>query len=128
MWMSHEIVIVPQPPDSKKMERLHFYHKKDGMFTNLTFLWMILVPQKRNDDVPLRKLRQSNGSLPRLACAALHLVGGLLGFVATKSSGFDERTCRTVAIDARAASGAGHPFFFLLVQFIVPSGKLTVCY
>ena len=48
----------------------------------------------------------SNASHPRpteslrLACAALHLVGGLLGFSATKASGFDEKTCRTVAIDA----------------------------
>lgn len=34
----------------------------------------------------------------RLACAALHLVGGVLGYFATQMSGFDEKTCRTVAI------------------------------
>ena len=69
-----------------------------------------------NKDVPLGLRFPSSVCPPptdpqRLACAALHLVGGLLGFVATKSSGFDERTCRTVAIDAGAASGAGHRFF-----------------
>ena len=34
----------------------------------------------------------------RLACAALHLLGGLLGYLASDLMGFDERTCRTVAI------------------------------
>eukprot|EP00913_Durusdinium_trenchii_P026415 g24783.t2 len=34
----------------------------------------------------------------QLACAALHLVGGVLGYFATQMSGFDEKTCRTVAI------------------------------
>ena len=36
--------------------------------------------------------------LLRLACAALHLLGGSLGYLASDLFGFDERTCRTVAI------------------------------
>lgn len=56
---------------------------------------------------------QSAGLPLQLACAALHLVGGLLGFVATKSSGFDERTCRTVAIETAMKSSA---FGFLLAS------------
>jgi len=49
----------------------------------------------------------------QLACCALHLFGGLLGFFATKSAGFNERTCRTVAIETAMKSSA---FGFLLAS------------
>eukprot|EP00416_Gambierdiscus_australes_P018115 CAMPEP_0171073626 /NCGR_PEP_ID=MMETSP0766_2-20121228/11626_1 /TAXON_ID=439317 /ORGANISM="Gambierdiscus australes, Strain CAWD 149" /LENGTH=442 /DNA_ID=CAMNT_0011530339 /DNA_START=1 /DNA_END=1329 /DNA_ORIENTATION=+ len=47
------------------------------------------------------------------ACLALHLVGGLLGYGATKVTGYDERTCRTVAIETAMKSSA---FGFLLAS------------
>ena len=49
----------------------------------------------------------------QLACLALHLFGGLLGFFATQICGFDERTCRTVAIETSMKSSA---FGFLLAS------------
>ncbi|CAK9056028.1 unnamed protein product [Durusdinium trenchii] len=49
----------------------------------------------------------------QLACAALHLVGGVLGYFATQMSGFDEKTCRTVAIETAMKSSA---FGFLLAS------------
>ena len=49
----------------------------------------------------------------QLACLALHLFGGLLGFFATQVCGFDERTCRTVAIETSMKSSA---FGFLLAS------------
>eukprot|EP00931_Biecheleriopsis_adriatica_P068797 TRINITY_DN426_c0_g1_i1.p1 TRINITY_DN426_c0_g1~~TRINITY_DN426_c0_g1_i1.p1 ORF type:complete len:457 (+),score=101.75 TRINITY_DN426_c0_g1_i1:68-1372(+) len=49
----------------------------------------------------------------QLACMALHLFGGILGFGATKLCGFDERTCRTVAIETAMKSSA---FGFLLAS------------
>jgi len=49
----------------------------------------------------------------QLACMALHLVGGILGFFATKLTGYDERTCRTVAIETAMKSSA---FGFLLAS------------
>jgi len=55
-----------------------------------------------------------NAGLPlQLACLALHLLGGILGFFATKAAGFDERTCRTVAIETAMKSSA---FGFLLAS------------
>jgi len=47
----------------------------------------------------------------QLACLALHLFGGLLGYYATKFFKYDERTCRTVAIETAMKSSA---FGFLL--------------
>jgi len=49
----------------------------------------------------------------QLACLALHLFGGILGFGATKLCGYDERTCRTVAIETAMKSSA---FGFLLAS------------
>jgi len=49
----------------------------------------------------------------QMACCALHLFGGLLGFFATKAAGFNERTCRTVAIETAMKSSA---FGFLLAS------------
>jgi len=49
----------------------------------------------------------------QLACLALHLIGGILGFFATKLTGYDERTCRTVAIETAMKSSA---FGFLLAS------------
>jgi len=49
----------------------------------------------------------------QFACMALHLFGGILGFFATKICGFDERTCRTVAIETSMKSSA---FGFLLAS------------
>merc|ERR1712014_438853 len=53
------------------------------------------------------------GAPLQLACMALHLFGGILGFGATKAAGFDERTCRTVAIETAMKSSA---FGFLLAS------------
>jgi len=47
------------------------------------------------------------------ACLSLHLFGGLLGYVATKAVGYDQRTCRTVAIETAMKSSA---FGFLLAS------------
>jgi BASS family bile acid:Na+ symporter len=49
----------------------------------------------------------------QLACLALHLIGGLLGYSATSIFGYDERTCRTVAIETAMKSSA---FGFLLAS------------
>jgi len=49
----------------------------------------------------------------QFACLALHLFGGILGFFATKAVGYDERTCRTVAIETAMKSSA---FGFLLAS------------
>mmetsp|Transcript_50161 Transcript_50161/g.160544 ORF Transcript_50161/g.160544 Transcript_50161/m.160544 type:complete len:450 (+) Transcript_50161:60-1409(+) len=49
----------------------------------------------------------------QLGCLALHLIGGILGFFATKATGYDERTCRTVAIETAMKSSA---FGFLLAS------------
>jgi len=49
----------------------------------------------------------------QLACLALHLFGGILGFGATRLCGYDERTCRTVAIETAMKSSA---FGFLLAS------------
>eukprot|EP00933_Yihiella_yeosuensis_P013619 TRINITY_DN1252_c0_g1_i1.p1 TRINITY_DN1252_c0_g1~~TRINITY_DN1252_c0_g1_i1.p1 ORF type:complete len:434 (-),score=115.46 TRINITY_DN1252_c0_g1_i1:323-1624(-) len=55
-----------------------------------------------------------NAGLPlQLGCFALHLFGGILGFGATKAAGYDERTCRTVAIETAMKSSA---FGFLLAS------------
>lgn len=55
-----------------------------------------------------------NAGLPlQLGLLGLHLVGGLLGYGATKAGGFDERTCRTVAIETAMKSSA---FGFLLAS------------
>ncbi|CAK0820104.1 unnamed protein product [Prorocentrum cordatum] len=55
-----------------------------------------------------------NAGLPlQLACLALHLLGGILGYFATKVANFDERTCRTVAIETAMKSSA---FGFLLAS------------
>lgn len=55
-----------------------------------------------------------NAGLPlQVACLLLHLLGGILGFFATKVAGFDERTCRTVAIETAMKSSA---FGFLLAS------------
>jgi len=53
------------------------------------------------------------GAPLQFACMALHLFGGILGFGATKAAGFDERTCRTVAIETAMKSSA---FGFLLAS------------
>eukprot|EP00930_Biecheleria_cincta_P079600 TRINITY_DN6749_c0_g3_i1.p1 TRINITY_DN6749_c0_g3~~TRINITY_DN6749_c0_g3_i1.p1 ORF type:complete len:452 (-),score=76.39 TRINITY_DN6749_c0_g3_i1:246-1556(-) len=53
------------------------------------------------------------GAPLQFACMALHLIGGILGFGATKAAGFDERTCRTVAIETAMKSSA---FGFLLAS------------
>eukprot|EP00435_Cladocopium_sp_Y103_P065386 s664_g27.t1 len=46
----------------------------------------------------------------QVACCALHLFGGLLGFFATKAAGFNERTCRTGDRAAlRPSTFAFHP-------------------
>eukprot|EP00927_Polykrikos_kofoidii_P076618 TRINITY_DN73685_c0_g1_i1.p1 TRINITY_DN73685_c0_g1~~TRINITY_DN73685_c0_g1_i1.p1 ORF type:complete len:457 (-),score=73.06 TRINITY_DN73685_c0_g1_i1:24-1394(-) len=49
----------------------------------------------------------------QLACLALHLLGGILGYALTKAFGYDERTCRTVAIET---SMKGSAFGFLLAS------------
>merc|ERR1739844_455211 len=49
----------------------------------------------------------------QLACLALHLFGGVVGFGATRLAGYDERTCRTVAIETAMKSSA---FSFLLAS------------
>lgn len=49
----------------------------------------------------------------QLGCLALHLVGGILGYFATSAVGYDERTCRTVAIETAMKSSA---FGFLLAS------------
>lgn len=49
----------------------------------------------------------------QLACLGLHLFGGVLGFFATKLANYDERTCRTVAIETAMKSSA---FGFLLAS------------
>lgn len=55
-----------------------------------------------------------NAGMPlQFACMALHLFGGILGFFATKAVGYDERTCRTVAIETAMKSSA---FGFLLAS------------
>jgi len=55
-----------------------------------------------------------NAGLPlQLACLALHLLGGILGYFATKWTGFDEKTSRTVAIETAMKSSA---FGFLLAS------------
>jgi len=53
------------------------------------------------------------GAPLQFACMTLHLLGGILGFGATKACGFDERTCRTVAIETAMKSSA---FGFLLAS------------
>lgn len=53
------------------------------------------------------------GTSLQVGLLALHLVGGILGFFATKLGGFDERTCRTVAIETAMKSSA---FGFLLAS------------
>jgi len=42
----------------------------------------------------------------QLACLSLHLFGGILGYFATKAVKYDERTCRTVAIETAMKSSA----------------------
>lgn len=49
----------------------------------------------------------------QFACLALHLVGGVLGYIATSLGGYDVRTCRTVAIETAMKSSA---FGFLLAS------------
>jgi len=49
----------------------------------------------------------------QLACLSLHLIGGVLGYGATSIFGYDERTCRTVAIETAMKSSA---FGFLLAS------------
>jgi len=49
----------------------------------------------------------------QLACLALHLFGGILGYFATKAATYDERTCRTVAIETAMKSSA---FGYLLAS------------
>jgi BASS family bile acid:Na+ symporter len=55
----------------------------------------------------------SSGIPLQLACLNLHLVGGMLGYGATALAKFDERTCRTVAIETAMKSSA---FGFLLAS------------
>jgi len=49
----------------------------------------------------------------QLACLGLHLFGGVLGYFATKAASYDERTCRTVAIETAMKSSA---FGYLLAS------------
>lgn len=42
----------------------------------------------------------------QFGCLALHLIGGILGYVATQVAGYDVRTCRTVAIETAMKSSA----------------------
>lgn len=49
----------------------------------------------------------------QLACLFLHLFGGILGYFATKAFKYDEKTCRTVAIETAMKSSA---FGFLLAS------------
>jgi len=53
------------------------------------------------------------GAPLQLACLALHLFGGVLGYFATKAAKYDERTCRTVAIETAMKSSA---FGYLLAS------------
>eukprot|EP00928_Gymnodinium_smaydae_P064203 TRINITY_DN47603_c0_g1_i1.p1 TRINITY_DN47603_c0_g1~~TRINITY_DN47603_c0_g1_i1.p1 ORF type:complete len:485 (+),score=116.30 TRINITY_DN47603_c0_g1_i1:87-1457(+) len=53
------------------------------------------------------------GTPLQLACLGLHLFGGVLGYFAALMSGYDERTCRTVAIETAMKSSA---FGFLLAS------------
>lgn len=56
----------------------------------------------------------ANAGLPlQIACVVLHLLGAILGFGATRLCGYDERTCRTVAIETAMKSSA---FGFLLAR------------
>uniref|UniRef100_A0A7S1RNK8 Uncharacterized protein n=1 Tax=Alexandrium catenella TaxID=2925 RepID=A0A7S1RNK8_ALECA len=65
-----------------------------------------------------------NAGLPlQIGCLALHLVGGILGFFATKVAGYDERTCRTVAIETAMKSSA---FGFLLATLHFGSFNVRV--
>lgn len=49
----------------------------------------------------------------QLGCLLLHLIGGILGYFATQAVGYDEKTCRTVAIETAMKSSA---FGFLLAS------------
>merc|ERR1712118_563998 len=62
-----------------------------------------------NCAAPIKKA----GLALQLACLGLHLFGGLLGYFATKLGKYDERTCRTVAIETAMKSSA---FGFLLAS------------
>jgi len=59
----------------------------------------------------------------QLACLALHLFGGLLGYSATSACGYDERTSRTVAIETAMKSSA---FGFLLASLHFGSFNVRV--
>jgi len=55
-----------------------------------------------------------NAGIPlQVACMSVHLIGGILGYFATKLTGFNERTARTVAIETAMKSSA---FGFLLAS------------
>lgn len=54
-----------------------------------------------------------SGITLHIACALLHIVGGLLGYAACKASGFGEKTARTTAIETSMKSSA---FSFLLAS------------
>jgi len=62
----------------------------------------------------------SSGIPLQLACLNLHLVGGLLGYGATALAKFDEKTCRTVAIETAMKSSA---FGFLLASSTSASSR-----
>lgn len=49
----------------------------------------------------------------QLACAALHVLGGLVAYFGCKPIGYDEQTCRTFAIETSMKSSA---FGFLLAK------------
>lgn len=58
----------------------------------------------------------------------MHQAAGLLGFFATKAAGFNERTCRTVAIETamcpgvrerEVSKGIGLAHFLLVILWLV---------
>eukprot|EP00322_Chrysochromulina_rotalis_P019392 CAMPEP_0115849580 /NCGR_PEP_ID=MMETSP0287-20121206/11524_1 /TAXON_ID=412157 /ORGANISM="Chrysochromulina rotalis, Strain UIO044" /LENGTH=375 /DNA_ID=CAMNT_0003303555 /DNA_START=17 /DNA_END=1144 /DNA_ORIENTATION=- len=57
-------------------------------------------------------IRAAGGSL-QLACALLHILGGIIAYLLCKPIGYDEKTCRTFAIETSMKSSA---FGFLLAK------------
>ena len=53
------------------------------------------------------------GASLQIACALLHILGGILAYLLCKPIGYDEKTCRTFAIETSMKSSA---FGFLLAK------------
>lgn len=53
------------------------------------------------------------GASLQIACALLHILGGILAYLLCKPIGYDEKTCRTFAIETSMKSSA---FGFFLAK------------